>query len=213
MTDHERRRERMVDRDLVGRDIIDPAVLEAMRTVPREAFVTRSRQRDAYDDRPLTIGSGQTISQPYIVALMAQALEPTLDDLALEIGTGSGYAAAVLSLCVREVVTVERLSELAASAETTCRSLGYDNISFCTGDGTLGWEARSPYDAIVVTAAGPDVPQPLLDQLKVGGRLVMPTGGRFEQRLIRVRRTTPERFVREDLGGVTFVPLIGDRGW
>lgn len=203
----------MVLRDLVGRDIADANVLEAMRTVAREAFVPSSRRRDAYDDRPLPIGSDQTISQPYIVALMAQALEPTPDDRVLDIGTGSGYAAAVLSRCVREVVTVERLPELATSAETACRSLGYDNIAFCVGDGTLGWESLAPYDGIVVAAAGPDVPQPLLDQLKVGGRLVMPTGGRSEQRLIRVRRSARDRFVREDLGGVAFVPLIGAQGW
>ena len=203
----------MVSRDLRGRDIVDTCVLGAMGSVHREAFVPRAQQRHAYDDRPLPIGGGQTISQPYIVALMAQALELTSDDRVLEIGSGSGYAAAVLSRCVDRVVTVERIPELAESAEKTCRSLGYDNIDFCVGDGTLGWPDLAPYDGIVVAAAGPEVPRPLSDQLAMDGCLVMPTGGRFEQRLVRVRRVEDDRYVRDDLGGVAFVPLIGAAGW
>ncbi len=203
----------MVSRDLRGRDIVDTDVLGAMGSVPREAFVPSAQRPHAYDDRPLPIGGGQTVSQPYIVALMTQALEPTADDHVLEIGSGSGYAAAVLSCCVDRVVSVERIPELARSAEDTCRSLGYDNIDFCVGDGTLGWPDLAPYEGIVVAAAGPEIPKPLLDQLAIGGRLVMPTGGRIEQRLVRVNRVDHDEYTHDDLGGVAFVPLIGAAGW
>ncbi|MGI9645171.1 MAG: protein-L-isoaspartate(D-aspartate) O-methyltransferase, partial [Ilumatobacteraceae bacterium] len=167
----------------------------------------------AYADRPLGIGAGQTISQPYIVALTIQALEPSESDTVLEVGTGSGYGAAVLSRCVARVVTVQRIPELAQRAEATCDALGYDNIEFCVGDGTLGWSAKAPYDGIAVTAAGPDVPETLEEQLAIGGRLVIPTGGRWEQRLVRVRRLAEDRYESDDLGGVAFVPLIGAQGW
>jgi protein-L-isoaspartate(D-aspartate) O-methyltransferase len=162
----------------------------------------------------LPIGEGQTISQPYIVALMTEALELTPDDRVLEIGTGSGYAAAVLSRIARQVYTVERHSSLARAAEARFRRLGYDNIQVHVGDGTLGWVEHAPYDGIVATAGGPAVPQPLLDQLKRGGRLVIPVG-RFPQlqELVRVRRLSKEGYRREELGSVRFVPLVGQAGW
>ena len=206
-------RERMVDRQIEIRGVRDQAVLSAMRKVPRERFVPESLAELAYTDRPLPIGEGQTISQPYIVAMMTDALTLRPHDRVLEIGTGSGYGAAVLSVLAAEVYTIERLEELAESARTRLVELGYANVHVRHGDGSLGWPAHAPYDAIVVTASGPDVPTALLEQLAIGGRLVMPIGNRDRQRLVRVERTGPERYTREILEAVVLVPLIGAQGW
>lgn len=204
----------MIREHLLGRGIRDPAVLAAMRGVPREAFVDGGMQELAYEDHPLPIAGGQTISQPYIVAYMIEALQLSGTERTLEIGTGSGYAAAVLSRIVAAVHTVERLAELAASARRRLELLGYRNIVVHEGDGTLGWPEHAPYDAIVVTAGAPQVPQPLLDQLAIGGRLVIPVGSHsYLQSLVRVRRTGERDYRTEELCGVRFVPLIGAAGW
>jgi len=207
-------RERMVEIQIAARGIRDPWVLHAMRTVPRERFVPASLQESAYDDGPLPIGEGQTISQPYIVARMTETVEPRPGDRALEIGTGSGYAAAVLATIVSEVYTIERLGGLADTAGRRLAALGYRNVHVRCGDGTLGWPEHAPYDAIIVTAGGPFVPSSLLEQLAIGGRLIMPVGStlRFQQ-LVRVTRLTADTYRREELEGVAFVPLIGKHGW
>ncbi len=204
----------MVERQLAARGIRDPRVLAAMRDVPREAFVAAELAEFAYEDAPLPIEAAQTISQPYIVAAMTEAAEVRPDDRVLEIGTGSGYAAAVLSRVAAEVDTIERHQELVDVAERRLRELGYANVAVRHGDGTLGWPERAPYDAIVVAAGGPDVPPALLAQLAVGGRLVIPIGPTpREQELVRVRRVGEDDYRREELGAVRFVPLIGAGGW
>jgi len=214
MSEMGRRRREMVRYQLLERDIDDPAVLEAMARVPREEFVPEDMRDVAYADSPLPIGSEQTISQPYVVALMIEALELSPGDRALEIGTGSGYAAAVLAQVADEVYTIERHKELAEVAARRFHRLGYDNIHVRQANGTLGWPEHAPYDAIVVTAGGPHVPEPLREQLAVGGRLVIPIGATLHsQELIRLRRIAPDRFRREDLGAVRFVPLVGEAGW
>ncbi|HEY2388908.1 MAG TPA: protein-L-isoaspartate(D-aspartate) O-methyltransferase [Candidatus Binatia bacterium] len=207
-------RERMIERHLVARGIRDRAVLDAMRAVPREAFVAGELAEFAYEDAPLPIEAGQTISQPYIVAEMTVALGLGSEVRVLDVGTGSGYAAAVLSRIAREVYTIERHEELAEAATRRLRSLGYENVHVRHGDGTLGWPEHAPYDGIIVAAGGPDVPKPLLEQLAVGGRLVVPVGPTpREQVLVRVTRTGEETYERETLGAVRFVPLIGAEGW
>jgi protein-L-isoaspartate(D-aspartate) O-methyltransferase len=207
-------RERMVATQIEARGITDPLVLDAMRIVPRERFVPASLAKFAYDDGPLPIGHGQTISQPYIVAVMAQAAGLKPGARALEIGTGSGYGTAVLSRLAAEVYTVERVGTLADAARDRLAKLGYGNVHVLEGDGTLGWAAHAPYDAIVVTAGGPRVPKALLDQLAVGGRLVMPVGpAARHQRLVRVTRTDVQEYQYEDLEEVAFVRLIGAEGW
>ncbi len=214
MRDLDLRREIMIERDLKGRGIFDPVVLRAMRTVPREEFVSLALMDQAYEDHPLPIDEGQTISQPYMVAYMIEALNLSLTDRVLEIGTGSGYAAAVLSRCAAEVYTVERFATLAASARDRLMRLGYDNVRVFVADGTLGWPEHAPYDAIVVTAGAPRVPAPLLKQLVVGGRLVVPIGASsYVQTLVRVRRVKEEEYDEEHLMAVQFVPLIGAAGW
>jgi protein-L-isoaspartate(D-aspartate) O-methyltransferase len=214
MADLAEAREHMVRRHLAARGIRDPAVLQAMRTVPREAFLPPELAEFAYEDAPLPIARGQTISQPYIVALMTAALGLGPHDRVLEIGTGSGYAAAILGRVAREVRSVERHGELAEAAAARLRTLGFDNVHVLHGDGTLGWPEHAPYDAIVVTAGGPDVPPALLDQLAPGGRLVIPIGeDRSLQTLVRVTRGMDGSLRREDLGDVRFVPLIGAQGW
>lgn len=214
MEDFDILREEMVRNQLQRRGIADTKVLEAMRRVPREAFVPDEMKEFAYQDSPLPIGTGQTISQPYIVALMAEALELKTDDRVLEIGTGSGYAAAILNFIAKEVYTVERYANLAREAEYKFRTLGYNKIHVVHGDGSLGWPEYAPYDAIVVTAGGPHVPQPLIDQLAEGGRLVIPIGPTpREQRLVRVRRVSKDATEQDDLGLVRFVPLVGAAAW
>jgi protein-L-isoaspartate(D-aspartate) O-methyltransferase len=207
-------REAMVEQHLGGRDIIDPLVLEAMRTTPREAFVPEALRGHAYDDRPLPIGEDQTISQPYIVAAMIQAADIRPGDKVLEIGAGSGYAAAVMAEIADTVFTIERKPALARAAQATLERLGYANVHVITGDGTLGLPGEAPFDAIICAAGGPGVPESWRDQLAVGGRLVMPVGEltRF-QSLIKVTRESPDRYVEQDLGAVAFVPLIGSEGW
>ena len=212
--DLETRKERMVSEHLLARGIRDAAVVRAMREVPREAFLPPEMARLAYEDGPLPIEAGQTTSQPYIVAYMIEALELLGKERVLEIGTGSGYAAAVLSRCVAEVFTVERLVVLAESARNRLRVLGYHNVTVQLGDGTLGWLEHAPYDAIVVTAGAPEVPGELLEQLAPKGRLVIPVGPSLHlQTLLRVRRIAETDFRREELCSVRFVPLIGEKGW
>jgi protein-L-isoaspartate(D-aspartate) O-methyltransferase len=205
-------REAMVERQLARRGVADPRVLAAMREVPREAFLPPENVEFAYEDSALPIAQGQTISQPYIVALMAEALELEPGDRVLEVGTGSGYAAAILSRIAKDVYTIERHGALAESANEVFGLLGYDNIHVRIGDGTLGWPEEAPFDAIVVAAGGPSVPLSLREQLAPGGRLVIPTGSMRDQHLVRIRREG-DRFEEDDLGEVRFVPLIGAEGW
>lgn len=206
-------RARLVERDIAARGLTDARVLAAMGSVRRERFVPPDLMDFAYEDRPLPIGSGQTISQPYIVALMAEAAEIGPDDRVLEVGTGSGYGAAVLAHLAAEVWTIERYEGLAKTAHRRLRAEGLDNVHVAVGDGTLGWPEEAPFDAIVVTASAPDVPPALRQQLADGGRLVLPTGPeRRAQALLRIRRIADD-YTTEDLGPVRFVPLIGDQGW
>ena len=214
MLDLTSERLRMVRDQIAARGVNNSAVLKAMRRVPREAFLPEALAEFAYQDTPLPIEADQTISQPYIVALMIESVEPRASDRALEIGTGSGYAAAVLSEVVSEVYTIERHEQLAKLAKERLDSLEYSNVKVLHGDGTLGWQEHAPYDVIIVTAGGPQVPKPLLQQLAIGGRLIIPVGETSRlQRLVRVTRTSQDHFDDEDLGGVQFVPLIGAEGW
>jgi protein-L-isoaspartate(D-aspartate) O-methyltransferase len=207
-------RHRMVESQIVSRGVRDPAVLDAMLSVPREAFVIPEYADAAYEDRPLPIGEDQTISQPYIVAWMTEALRLSASDRVLEIGTGSGYAAAILSCIVAQVYTVERIEKLTTCARQRLQSLGYLNVHVQYANGTLGWPEHAPYDGIVVTASGPHVPEALKTQLGIGGRLVMPVGSHPSyQQLIRLTRKDDVTYQQEDLGGVAFVPLIGAEGW
>jgi protein-L-isoaspartate(D-aspartate) O-methyltransferase len=207
-------RDFMVERQIAGRGVLDRRVLSAMREIPRERFVGGDLVRRAYEDSPLSIGSGQTISQPYIVALMAEALGLVGSERVLEVGTGSGYGAAVLGRLAREVYTIERHASLAELAAERLAREGFVNVHVVVGDGTLGLREAGPFEAIVVTAAGPRVPQPLLEQLTVGGRLVIPVGEQTDhQRLLRIDRHSEVQYRATDLGGVAFVPLVGAEGW
>ncbi|MGK9050728.1 protein-L-isoaspartate(D-aspartate) O-methyltransferase [Neorhizobium petrolearium] len=206
-------RDRMIEAHVARRGLRDPKLLRALREVPREAFVEPGFEEFAYEDSPLAIGEGQTISQPYIVALMTDKAEIEPGDAVLEIGTGSGYAAAVISRIARHVYTVERYRSLGDQARNRFGKLGFDNIAVRIGDGTKGWPEAAPFDAILVAAGGPSVPQALKEQLDLGGHLIIPVGSEGEQRLIRVTRTNATTFEEEDLGGVRFVPLIGEQGW
>jgi protein-L-isoaspartate(D-aspartate) O-methyltransferase len=210
---NESRRQRMVSDQLRRRDIVDPHVLAAFGTVERERFVPGELGVHAYDDAPLPIGAGQTISQPYVVAMTVQALQLRGHERVLEIGTGSGYAAAILGSLVREVETVERIEELATAAAERLAQMGYVNVHVHHGDGTLGWPAAAPYEAIAVAAGAPRPPRSLLDQLAIGGRLVLPHGDVDHQQLVRITRRDAERFDQEELGDVRFVPLLGAEGW
>lgn len=205
-------RDRMVDEQLAERGIGDRRVLEAFRAVPRHEFVPPDAITQAYDDHPLSIGDGQTISQPLVVAITVDKLQLAGHERVLEIGTGSGYAAAILGRLAREVVTVERIERLARSAAERFARLGVTNITVHCADGTLGWPASAPYEAICVAAGAPHPPPALLAQLAIGGRLVLPAGPLELQRLIRITRTETG-FVEEDLGAVRFVPLVGEAGW
>jgi protein-L-isoaspartate(D-aspartate) O-methyltransferase len=213
MSDDRSQRLAMIERQIVGRGIVDRRVLDALASVPRAAFVSPDLASFAYDDGPLPIGDGQTISQPYIVALTAAALRLEPGDRVLDIGTGSGYAAAVLSRIAREVYSVERVDELCRTARDRLAELRYDNVQVRCGDGTLGWPEHAPYDAIAVAAVGPRVPPALLDQLALGGRLVMPVGPDGSQTLLRLTRTGRESYREEPLVDVRFVPLIGAQGF
>jgi protein-L-isoaspartate(D-aspartate) O-methyltransferase len=203
----------MVDVQIARRGVRDERVLQAMREVPREAFVPADMAEFAYDDTPLPIQAGQTISQPYIVGLMLEAAALRPGDRSLEVGTGSGYAAAVMSRLCREVFTIERHSGLAALAGERLARLGYFNVHVLTGDGTKGWPEGAPYDAILTAAGGPSVPPALREQLAMGGRLVMPVGQTSSQRLIKIVRRTTRDFTEDNLGDVRFVPLVGEDGW
>ena len=203
----------MVARHLEARGIADPYVLEAMGKVPRESFVSEPLTEFAYEDSALPIEAGQTISQPYIVARMVELAELRPGDKVLEVGAGSGYAAAVMSRIAKEVYAIERHEELATQARGREDKLGYHNIEIICADGTKGWPESAPYDAIIVSAGGPKVPEALKQQLAVGGRLVIPVGRDVHQTLLLVRRTGEDTFEQEDHGGVTFVPLIGEEGW
>lgn len=207
-------RQQMVDYQLAARGLSDQLVLDAVAAVPREEFIPADLVEFAYRDSPLPIAASQTISQPYIVALMTAALELKPTDRVLEVGTGSGYAAAVLAEIASDVFTIERHKILADTARNRLESLGYKNIHVLYGDGTLGWPQHAPFDAIIVAAGGPEVPTNLKQQLAIGGRLVIPVGTTLQtQKLIRVRRTSEHEFEEDDLGGVRFVPLIGAAGW
>ena len=214
-TDFEWKRERMVEEQIKRRGVEQKAVLDAMREVPREVFVPEKYMTTAYSDRPLPIGEGQTISQPYMVAMMVESLQLKPDDKVLEIGAGSGYAAAILSRVAGEVYTVERHRSLAEQARERFQELGYDNIHVRHADGTKGWAEEAPFDAVVAAAAGPTVPDSLKAQLAPGGRLVIPVGQRMgAQTLMRVTRADEDGdFEEENLGAVRFVPLIGSEGF
>jgi len=203
----------MIGEQLMRRDIVDPRVLAAFAGVPREQFVPAELAAQAYDDAPLPIGSGQTISQPYVVAVTVQSLQLTGHERVLEIGTGSGYAAAILGTLAREVETIERIVELAAAAAERLAGLGFANVHVHHGDGSLGWPPGAPYEAIAVAAGAPRPPPSLLTQLAVGGRLVLPHGSVDHQRLVRITRREPDVLDEEDLGEVRFVPLLGAEGW
>jgi len=206
-------RQRMVSEQLRRRDIFDPGVLRAFSSVPRDEFVPLALLDRAYEDGPLPIGDHQTISQPYVVAMTAQALNLRGHEHVLEIGTGSGYAAAIFGALADVVDTVERIPELARTAAERLARLGMGNVHVHCGDGTLGWPDRAPYHAIAVAAAAPRPPQSLLHQLVIGGRLVIPSGTTELQRLLRITRRDETTFDEEDLGEVKFVPLIGKEGW
>ena len=213
--DHAGSRRRMVDEQLARRDITDRRVLSAMAVVPRHLFVPVQARAEAHDDRPLPIGDGQTISQPYIVAFTLQALDLHPGSTVLDVGTGSGYQAALLAEMGATVTSVERVPALASAARNRLKELGYD-VDVVEGDGSTGWSSGAPYDAIVVAASGPSVPDGLVVQLHVGGRLIMPVGERRHgQELVRVTRTArkPEADVGEPLLPVSFVPLLGEAGW
>jgi protein-L-isoaspartate(D-aspartate) O-methyltransferase len=208
------RRQEMVERDIAARGVRDELILDAMRKVPRELFLPEKLREFAYEDTPLPIAGEQTISQPYIVAFMAEALMLKGGEKVLEIGAGSGYAAAVLSEIAANVYTVERLGPLAEKAAALLSEFGYDNVHVRHGDGTRGWPEHSPYDAIVVAAGGPQVPVSLKEQLKIGGRLVIPVGmDQRSQELVRVTRVSADEYRSEDIADVRFVPLIGEEGW
>jgi protein-L-isoaspartate(D-aspartate) O-methyltransferase len=202
----------MIETQIRKRGVSSPRVLEAMSAVPRHEFVPTEFRSDAYADKPLPIGEGQTISQPYMVAAMTEALEPTGSERVLEIGTGSGYQAAVLSLLAREVVTVESHTSLALSAQERLTDLGYTNVHVHNGDGSAGFPDAAPYDAILVTAAAPEIPSVLAGQLREGGRLVIPVGSREDQELVQARKEGGELKTRT-LFGCRFVPLLGRYGW
>jgi protein-L-isoaspartate(D-aspartate) O-methyltransferase len=205
-------RSRMVQEQLINRDIVDPATIKSMSEVPRHLFVDDAMQGRAYGDHPLPIGAGQTISQPYIVATMTQALRLTGTEKVLEIGTGSGYQAAVLSRICAQVYTVERINSLLARARKVFDKLRYYNIRSKLDDGTLGWPENGPYDAIIVTAGGPEVPQPLVDQLSENGRLIIPVGDQHVQELQLVQKNEG-RVEMSCLASVRFVDLVGEHGW
>lgn len=210
--DFEAARKRMVEGQIARRGIKSPRILDAFLKVPRHLFISESQAPVAYQDGPLPIGNGQTISQPYIVAYMTAKLDLQGEEKVLEIGTGSGYQAAILAELAGEVHSIERHELLASSADELLKKLGYENIQVHLGDGTVGLPELAPFQAIMVTAAGPDVPSPLLDQLDDGGRLVIPVGGRFGQ-VLELYQKVEGKIHKVELTPVAFVPLIGEHGW
>ena len=214
MPDYAKLRETMVERQIAARGIDDARILGAFRAVPRHEFVAPAYAEEAYGDHPLPIEAGQTISQPYIVALMIHAADIGAGDIVLEVGAGSGYAAAVISRIARRVIGIERQQDLARLAGERLDRLGYDNVVIVHGDGTTGWPGEAPYDAILAAASGSHVPAPLIAQLKPGGRIVMPLGNPGSvQQLVKATRREDGRIEQSDLGAVRFVPLIGAEGW
>ena len=211
-TKYERQREDMVKRQIEGRGITDPNVLTAMRKVPRHLFVSEALRDQSYGDFPLPIGEQQTISQPYIVAEMTQALQLTKDDRVLEIGTGSGYQAAILAEISYKVYTIERIHSLLIKTRRLFDQLHYHNIITRYGDGTVGWADESPFDAIIVTAGAPKIPNALISQLAIGGRMIVPVGDQHTQELIKIYRDE-KGIHRSNLGGCRFVKLVGENGW
>lgn len=212
MLNFQKARDRMVETQVISRGISDSRVLEAMRRVPRHLFVEEALQEQAYSDYPLPIGEKQTISQPYIVALMTESLELKGDEKILEIGTGSGYQAAILAELAGRVFSIERFPSLAFRANQILQKLGYRNVIIRVADGSLGWPDEAPFDGIMATAGTPKIPQPLTDQLVMGGRLIAPVGDRQSQELVLVERL-PEGIRKTNLGSVRFVDLIGKGGW
>ena len=214
LTNYAAEREAMVERQIESRGITDPKILEAFRAVPREAFISEEYADLAYGDHPLPIEAGQTISQPYIVALMIKAAEIKPGDKVLEVGAGSGYAAAVISRIAGKVVAIERQRELVKIAQQRIARLGYDNVKIDEGDGTRGCPEEAPFDAILAAASGSHLPPQWVEQLAEGGRIVMPVGDPgWIQKLVKVTKGPGGNLITEDLGGVRFVPLIGEEGW
>lgn len=212
MSDFRKERRHMVKTQLISRGITDKDTIGAFKSVPREAFMPKKYRYSAYQDHPAPIGSGQTISQPYMVALMTQSLSLKKDDTVLEVGTGSGYQAAILAKICRKVYGVERFPHLAKKAKHSLENEGIENVQIKEGDGTIGWPKHAPYDAIVVTAAAPRIPEPLVKQLKEGGRLVIPVGSMNSQSLIRATKKD-QKLEKESICGCVFVPLVGKFGW
>lgn len=206
-------RRRMVQQQIVARDINDPRLINAMNKVPRHLFVDEGLRGHAYADGSLPIGHKQTISQPYIVAAMSAALELQGHERVLEIGTGSGYQTAILAMLAKRVYSVERIAALATRARKVLDHLQLSNVNIKIADGTLGWKDQAPFDAILVAAGAPDIPQEYLNQLATGGKLVLPIGSYNQQSLIRITRLGDDQFQREELMGCRFVPLIGEAGW
>jgi protein-L-isoaspartate(D-aspartate) O-methyltransferase len=213
MMDYTVARRRMVQQQIVARGIADARLIDAMNRVPRHFFVDEGLRGHAYADGSLPIGHKQTISQPYMVAAMSAALELQGQERVLEIGTGSGYQTAILATLAKRVYSVERIAALAARARKVLDQLQLSNVNIKIADGTLGWKDQAPFDAILVAAGAPDVPQEYLNQLSVGGKLVLPVGGYNQQSLIRITRLGEDQFQREELMGCRFVPLIGEAGW
>ena len=206
-------RRRMVEDQVMARGVKDPRVIDAMLRVPRHKFVEQALESQAYQDGPLPIGERQTISQPYMVAVMSEALLLDGTEKVLEVGTGSGYQAAILALLADRVFSLERIPALARRARKILDACGYSKVNIRLADGTLGWQEMAPFDAIIVTAGAPDVPRDYIDQLAVGGRLVIPVGDRLSQVLLRITRTAEDEFKEEQLLGCRFVPLVGNHGW
>ncbi len=215
MDRYTKQRKKMVDSQIRSRGIRDERVMRAMEKIPRHLFIDEGLIDQAYSDGPLPIGEKQTISQPYIVAIMTEALELKGPEKVLELGTGSGYQAAILAELADRVFTIERIASLAQKARKLLESLNYYNVAIRVGDGTYGWREESPFDAILVTAGSPSIPRILVEQLVIGGRLVIPVGGRYSQSLIKLTRLSenPDDVRKEDLGGCRFVNLIGEHGW
>ncbi len=206
-------RRRMIDAQIIGRGITDRRVIEAMQNVPRHIFVEEAMSAQAYSDSSLPIGDRQTISQPYIVALMTQLLQLSGTEKVLEIGTGSGYQAAILATLADRVYTIERHRPLALRARKALDSLGFLNVNLKIGDGSDGWQSEAPFDAIMVTAGAPEVPEPLLEQLKTGGRLVIPIGTQYNQMMLKIEKGEDGTITRENLVECRFVKLVGRCGW
>ncbi|MCX7857197.1 MAG: protein-L-isoaspartate(D-aspartate) O-methyltransferase [Deltaproteobacteria bacterium] len=213
INDFKFKRDKMVETQIIARGIKDERVIAAMRKVPRHLFLDEALWPQAYEDYPLPIGERQTISQPYIVALMTEKLNLKGNESVLEIGTGSGYQTAILAELAEKVYSIERIASIAKRARKVLDDLKYTNIVIKIGDGTVGWSEYAPYDGIIVTAASPYVPKPLMDQLKIGGRLVIPVGGECSQDLIVYKKTGENEYEEENYGGCRFVKLIGAYGW